>query len=156
MSKEDIASTMGISATIANMYMDHEAADLTAELSASLAQTRHNRPAGPFRGRTRMMYFLGALSLGPLAQSVEHWAFKPVVPGSSPGRPTPRRPCVARDLRRWRTGLRLGETASTANLIPNSALAPATIFARLLRGDSSRCEPRPETRNLIELRPSST
>ena len=35
-----------------------------------------------------ILYGVYALLWGSVAQSVEQWPFKPLVPGSSPGRPT--------------------------------------------------------------------
>ena len=35
-----------------------------------------------------ILYGIYALPCGSVAQSVEQWPFKPLVPGSSPGRPT--------------------------------------------------------------------
>jgi hypothetical protein len=35
-----------------------------------------------------ILYGIYALLCGSVAQSVEQWPFKPLVPGSSPGRPT--------------------------------------------------------------------
>src|SRR5262249_34677450 len=93
------------------------------------------------------MYLSGLLRLGPLAQSVEHWPFKPVVPGSSPGRPTKhRRFRFVRGLA-FANGPRLAKTRSTASLTPHFALAPAACASSLgyfgrLRAPRTKAEPR--------------
>ena len=62
-------------------YISRPFAARRAPEAVTTAATTHGQPAT-------------ATSCGRIAQSVEQWPFKPLVPGSSPGTPTIRKPIV--------------------------------------------------------------